>query len=393
MHLIVLAWFTAVSLVWSGTPRSILQRMEQEQQNESDYSPQGHLLAQSMLQRQNLLMKQGHIVTEQDSKAIFSPNWFKKRSGSLDLLTITKVECKKPQGPFSAAGKVGFQVLGALTAAAAMGVLNGAIPLGANGLPTTQGLPDISEVDFSPETLGNVLQAAKDGKLPTNMDQVIEAASSGAIAGVALPPSLDPKKLKEVFEAGKAGKEIAGKAADFLQEHYSGTDEVVVKVDGQQVSPKARYGSKYLSMSQGTTNLVNVRVSFRTHARIQLMEWDWFTAHDDLGHLDVVGGRDKTLEDVMIVGKTSVYAISLKIEAGKGNRKSMIGYLLCGPNKCIQCLDRECYNQDWSGLTRVTSYGKGDVMDCIDGFEHLKWERYPQWWPYSDKYLRVCIRQ
>lgn len=147
-------------------------------------------------------------------------------------------------------------------------------------------------------------------------------------------------------------------------------------------------------MNAGQTIRPNIRVSMQGHARISLLEYDSGSDNDDLGSLDIQGGSDRAQDEVIVLAPRdedgSIYYISYKVEAGKGDPKDIAGYVLCGTNQCDACQNEDCVNQDYSNIDRDKD--KPDLKACPQGMVTSRYQHYPQWWPAADVYARVCKR-
>lgn len=140
--------------------------------------------------------------------------------------------------------------------------------------------------------------------------------------------------------------------------------------------------------------VTNIKASFQGHARIALIEYDWGSDNDDIGHLDVAGGMDASIDQAFILAPHeedgSIYLVSYKVHKGKGDPKSVVGYMLCGTNQCDACFNPGCKDQPYDNLDRDKDHE--DLKLCPPGMSHHSYKRYPQWWPFADVYLRVCVR-
>lgn len=255
-----------------------------------------------------------------------------------DLLIITSVTCDKSAGGLSGGTVAGFQALSGIVAAGASLTAAGVITLGTGGVA-------------APVTVGAISAAA--------------STAAGAAAG-------------------------AKEAMSFLDAGFAGADDFIMKVDGEQVMP---LGRKFVSMESGQTRRTNIRVSFQGHARISLVEWDKGD-NDDLGSLDVHGGMDANVPKAVITAPYeedgSSYHVSYQIQKGKGKAEDVVGYMLCGSNQCDACMNENCRHQPYGNLDRDKDHG--DLKDCPVGMRTTSFTKYPQWWPASDVYLRVCKR-
>jgi len=280
------------------------------------------------------------------------------------LLTITSIKCIKP----SAA--VGSDTKLALTGLA----VAGAAAFGAAGCVATAGG-------------GCAFAAPMIGKLTGTL---------GALATVAQKAS-DAAANVKLAEAA-------------LNAKYSGTEDLIVRVNGQQVFPtsemcKHKYSRscvfyqpegysckgypKSCEIEAGETLKVPISVSFMDAATIQLVDYDVGSDNDDLGFLKIDAGRNPHKGDELIIygaAEDTIYLLSYTIDEGKGNEQDIPKYLQCGTVECRPCEGASC--RDHSSLDR-----DGDTEDlkaCPGSYVHDRFEKFPQWWPFSDVYLRIC---
>eukprot|EP00930_Biecheleria_cincta_P087895 TRINITY_DN77135_c0_g1_i1.p1 TRINITY_DN77135_c0_g1~~TRINITY_DN77135_c0_g1_i1.p1 ORF type:complete len:568 (-),score=101.20 TRINITY_DN77135_c0_g1_i1:276-1979(-) len=229
--------------------------------------------------------------------------------------------------------------------------------------------------------------------------------------------------LGTLATAGQAAVDAAGAiktAESVLNTAYSGTDELIVKVNGVQVLPApgipcrgyymekkdekldcSGYNCQWVTkvtdkgnipackINAGETINAKIEASFQGAATIQLMEYDYGSDNDDLGWFQVDPSRNPHEGQDMVVysaAEDTIYMISYKIDHGKGNKEDIPATLQCGTVECRPCEGASC--RDHSGLDR-----DGDLHDlkaCPGNYVHDRYERFPQWWPFSDVYLRIC---
>merc|ERR1719384_1235 len=100
-----------------------------------------------------------------------------------------------------------------------------------------------------------------------------------------------------VAKAAMAGASSAVTAGKLLDGHFGGTDNLIVKVNGKQVLPSS---GKYQNIDGGEKINTNIRVPFSGGARLALIEYDWGSDNDDLGHLDIKGGMTYQIDSAII---------------------------------------------------------------------------------------------
>ena len=68
-------------------------------------------------------------------------------------------------------------------------------------------------------------------------------------------------------------------------------------------------------------------------------------------------------------------------------------YMLCGTNQCNKCDVTACEGHQLEHYPELDrDKDKEDLKPCPIGFATLRYEKYPQIWPFADVYLRICRR-
>jgi len=210
--------------------------------------------------------------------------------------------------------------------------------------------------------------------------------SGGTAATVAVPAS-----YAAIATAAAGGAAKADWVLQQLDKKYSGTDHLIVQVDGKQVVPSS---GTYRNIEGGETLYTAIQVSFRGSARISIIEYDWGSDNDDLGGLDVTGGwthhNDRAVIRARHAEDGSIYFVSYSVQAGKGDPNAVVWWMMCGTNQCKACKSPKCWRDSKGSLDRDKD--KGDLKRCPPGFRHHSWKKYDQIWPAADVYLNVCQR-
>merc|ERR1711988_183785 len=257
---------------------------------------------------------------------------------SADTLVIEKVTCQRVATGIDNFAKAGAEAIGALiaggiTAVGGVGVILGT---GGTGAPVTAG-----------------------------------AVASAAVSG------------------GKAGQ----KALDFLNSKTSGTDDLIININGEHVWP---VGEKHGSIKAGESITPNIEFDFDGYARIQLIEYDWGSDNDNLGSLDVnpdvmeVAPEDNyRIDDAIVLNKDEGDLYYVTYHVTKNDKgKSIPKWMICGTAACKECESDCCESDSNQGLDR-----DGDMPDlrtCPPGFTDKGRITYDLWWPADDVYLRIC---
>lgn len=251
-----------------------------------------------------------------------------------DLLIIESIQCIKPAGGLDAAGSTGFAALGAAIAAA------GTAALGAATIVTTGGAATAMVVPVGPGAL---------------------VAAAGGGAGTAVT------------------------ATKFLDGEFSGQDDLIVEVNGKQLLPILPTSSKFQPMVAGQTLETNLKASFAGSARISLIEYDSGSDNDDLGSVTIPGGTSYSSKAFILAPRKedgSIYVVTYKVEAGKGNPNEIVQNIRCGTNACLDA------RVDYVGkLDRDKDHA--DLKSCPPGFQSVDFEKFPQK-IVADVYLRKC---
>jgi len=258
-----------------------------------------------------------------------------------DRLVIEKIECKRVATGIDNFAKAGAAAVGAFIAAGAT------LAAGATTVVVTGG-------------------AGATAVVPVTATAVASAAASGASGGYA--------------------------AINFMDGPTSGTDHLVVNVNGRKVFPSHH---TYKSMTPGDVIHQEISVDFNTGCEIQLIEYDQYSDNDSMGKLRVdSNANDKTnkganyrIEQALVSSETegSLYYVTYRVERGVGS----VGHqwAMCGTATCKECSDN-CDNTSNYGLDRDGDLE--DLRDCPYPMEHRSYKHYPQHWPLDDVYLRVC---
>lgn len=215
-----------------------------------------------------------------------------------------------------------------------------------------------------------------------------------AIAATAVTvanPAMAPVTVAMWSAAAGAGSALALQSITLLDNKFSGTDHLVMKVNGQQVFPQS---GAYRDIQGGQQIDLNLKVSFSGNARVGLLEYDWGSDHDYMGHVDVAGGKTEEFEEAIVFEseESGFYLVTYRVDAGKGDAKDVVGWTICGTNTvCDACRTERCEGHDISNLDRDKDFH--DLARCPPNFEHSFYKRYPQWWPAADVYLNVCKRK
>lgn len=119
------------------------------------------------------------------------------------------------------------------------------------------------------------------------------------------------------------GAKISIEVGEFLDKQFSGQDDLIVKVDGRTVLPG--HGN-YHAIQAGQEIRPNLQAAFSGAAQLQLIEWDGGSDNDNLGRLTIIGGRDYTANDIVVLAPAkedgSIYLVSYRVEAGAAIHKA-----------------------------------------------------------------------
>lgn len=169
----------------------------------------------------------------------------------------------------------------------------------------------------------------------------------GAITAAVSAAASGTVSLGDLYDSGRLGVEVG----QFLDRQFSGQDDLIVKIDGRAVLP--RQGA-YLPMQAGQVVRPNVQASLNGAARLRLIEWDGGSDNDDLGSITIIGGRDYAAKDIVVVAPAaedgSIYLVSYRVEAGRGDPQAVVRSMLCGTNQCDECLRLDCSGQPYGEL-------------------------------------------
>ena len=176
-----------------------------------------------------------------------------------------------------------------------------------------------------------------------------------AIAATAVTvanPAMAPVTVAMWSAAAGAGSALALQSITLLDKKFSGTDHLVMKVNGQQVFPQS---GAYRDIQGGQQIDLNLKVSFSGNARVGLLEYDWGSDHDYMGHVDVAGGKTEEFEEAIVFEseESGFYLVTYRVDAGKGDAKDVVGWTICGTNTvCDACRTERCEGHDISNLDR-----------------------------------------
>jgi hypothetical protein len=204
------------------------------------------------------------------------------------------------------------------------------------------------------------------------MSAVVSAAASGTVS------------VSDLYDSARLGVEVG----QFLDRQFSGQDDLIVKIDGRTVLPTDR---TYYPMQAGQEIRPNLQASFNGAARLRLIEWDRGSDNDDLGSVTIIGSRDYTGNDIVVLAPDSedgsIYLVSFRVEVGRGNPQAIVKSMLCGTNQCDECQRLDCSGQPYGELDRDGD--KADLLRCPPHFDEMGFITYPQVLV-EDVYLRVC---
>jgi hypothetical protein len=136
----------------------------------------------------------------------------------------------------------------------------------------------------------------------------------------------------------------------------------------------------------------HLQASFSGAAQLRLIEWDGGSDNDNLGSLTIIGSRDYTAHDVVVLAPDeedgSIYLVSYRVEAGRGNPQAVVKSMLCGTNQCDECNRRDCAGQPYGELERDGD--KPDLLRCPPHFDEAGFNEYDITWPAENVFLRIC---
>lgn len=189
--------------------------------------------------------------------------------------------------------------------------------------------------------------------------------------------------LGDIYSGAKYGVEVGR----YLDQAFSGQDDLIVKIDGRTVLP---VGRRYQPVQAGEVIRPNLRASIMGAAQLQLVEWDSPSDWDNLGIWVILGGRTYSAEGVLILAPDpddgSIYAVSYRVEAGRGDPLAVPRAMLCGTNQCEECARLDCAGHPHDNLDRDGD--KPDLIRCPAHFTEAGFIEYPQ--VFENVFLRVC---
>ena len=214
-----------------------------------------------------------------------------------DRLIIEKITCKKTATGVSSIAKTGAKALGAI--------------------------------------VGGGKVAAKHG---------VVAAASGVQKSVEDMPTTAADIAQSAANGSKSGLE----ALKFMDENFSGSDDLFVNIDGKKVFPK---GTNYYGINAGESINPNIDFSFEGGCTIQFIEHDRVGAHDNLGTIVINTapydkknpGKDFRVDNAILMSfiERSIYFVDYRVERNKGLE---VGeqWQVCGTDMCRRCAERWC---------------------------------------------------
>lgn len=255
-----------------------------------------------------------------------------------DTITIEKVTCQHAATGIDSFAHAGIAALGAAAGAIATAVAGGAVVIGTGGVAV--------------------------GTVPLTASAVVAAAGSGASA--------------------------ANTALGWIDDLTSGTDDLIININGEQVWP---VGGGHGSIEAGDTIYPDVSYDFDGNGRIEFIEYDSGSDNDNLGSIDVVDdvspGEDYRINEALLFSDVegSLYKVTYRVERNDRGRDPK--YMVCGTAACRECVhDRCCRGETNQGLDRDGD--EEDLRACPPGFYDKGWKTYDLWWPADDVYLRIC---
>jgi len=228
-----------------------------------------------------------------------------------------------------------------------------------------------------------------DGWITDGLSALTGVAKVTKVVGLAIG---EPTVAAIADEAAK-GSSQAKEALEFLNGNFSGQDDLIVQVNGKRVLPTT---GDYHAMNAGQTINPHIQVSFRDKVRISLIEYDSGSDNDDLGNVTIDSSWLKANDvhqwkQLIVLAPSSedgsVYYITAKVDAGKGNPNSVPQWVKCGTAQCVACPQAQCAERDHSELDRDGD--EEDLKDCPPGYTHFAYQKYPQFLV-EDVYLRIC---
>ncbi|WP_300441597.1 hypothetical protein [uncultured Mameliella sp.] len=205
----------------------------------------------------------------------------------------------------------------------------------------------------------------------------VAAAGSGGIS------------VGDLYDGAKYG--VA--AGEFLDKQFSGQDDLILKIDGRNYLPPEGRGT-YHAVHAGQVLYPNIQAAISGAGMLQLIEYDDGSDNDNLGVLVILGGRSYSAQDIVVVAPASedgsIYLVSYKVEAGRGNPDAVAKSMLCGTNQCDICYRLDCANQPYGELDRDGD--KPDLLRCPPHFDENGFNKYPQF-IVDDVYLRKCLHK
>jgi hypothetical protein len=205
----------------------------------------------------------------------------------------------------------------------------------------------------------------------------------GAIGAAVSAVASSGVSVADLYDGARFGVEVG----EFLDQQFSGQDDLIVKVDGRTYLPEQ---GSYFPMQAGQVIYPDIQAAISGAGQVQLIEWDGGSDNDNLGVLTVLGGRSYSAEDVVVLAPDSedgsIYVVSYRVEAGRGDPQAVVDSMLCGTNQCDECYQLSCAGQPYGDLDRDGD--KPDLLRCPPHFDKAGFNHYPQ--VFEDVYLRIC---
>jgi len=228
-------------------------------------------------------------------------------------------------------------------------------------------------------------------------DEIQQGGATLMDGGVAAIGDL-PLTVETVNNAVQEGWGQGTEAVNFLDSTFSGTDNLMININGEQVYPP---GGGAFDINAGATIEPNIQFDFNSGCRIQFLEKDnglfgsgVLGDSDNLGSIDVnpdvSPGEDYKVEEAILMNEDEgdLYTVTYRVERNdKGGADKRI---LCGTQGCKICPnDPCCESTNDEGLD--TDSDKNDLRTCPPGMTHRGWKTISGWW--SDKYLNICANE
>ena len=314
-----------------------------------------------------------------------------------DLLVIEEIELKKPAGGLDNSLRVVVEQMGAIAAILSVDAIKGKVSRGLDGAGGPgSNLSDLVEFENIENTddLGDFLPALDPEKLLEEYNNLTDEERKDLfIKRADQLLGLDYEETKQIADAGSA----AAKAVlDFVDDTYSGQDDLIVTVNGETVIPAA---GSFQPISAGQKINTNTRISFDRGVRVRFIEHDSGSDNDDLGVFEFNSDEQLNLDPYAVFRGTaivlapnpedgSVYLMKWRVERNRGDSSKVVKNMICGTNQCNACFNNACIGQKISDLDRDGDLP--DLLACPFPLKVTGFQRFDQIWPFDDVYLRVC---